>query len=135
VHLPLSLDKYVTPYAPADEVNDTWRIAACILETSPAALHIWLGWGGHAKTRAPNEEWLLLGYDVCDETLVSGLTNCGYGSDDAPVYRREWANKINDWHLFDSAEAACLFAVASDRRVVEHAPFYVYCVYRVVDLV
>ena len=72
--------------------------------------------------------WLLLGYDVADEGLLSGLSNCGYD----PVYdglesiRARWGPHLNVFHLFNDHSEAYEFKQFSDRRVEEHAPFYVY---------
>ena len=35
-----------------------------------------------------------------------------------------------EWHLFGNPEDATAFAVVTARRVPEHAPFFVYGIYR-----
>jgi hypothetical protein len=75
----------------------------------------------------------LLGYDVCDEWGLSGLSNCGLepGREDVAALRAKWGPLLNRAHLFDSRDAAAAFAHASDARVEEHAPFFVYELWRV----
>jgi hypothetical protein len=71
-------------------------------------------------------EWTLLGYDVADPWLVSGLSNCGYSPGERTKFRPQWEDKINEYHLFDDAAVAHSFALATNQRVPEHAPFFVY---------
>jgi hypothetical protein len=71
----------------------------------------------------------LLGYDVADYFLVSGLTNCGYKPEEAASLAPVWAPLLNRWHLFDNPEDAEAFAEVTSNRVSEHAPFYVYGIY------
>ena len=80
---------------------------------------------GKMALTSPNEpapEWQLLGYDVSDEWLLSGLTNCGYSEAEIPDLRREWTPRLNDHHLFPQLEHAIAFKTLSDTRVPEHAP-------------
>jgi len=73
--------------------------------------------------------WVCLGYDVADAGLLSGLTNCGYTAAEKDALVEDWAAHLNDLHLFGTARAAHRFAEHADRRVPEHAPFYVYGLY------
>jgi len=76
----------------------------------------------------PNEaEFQFLGYDVADWGLISGVANCGFGADE-PVddYRIHWGTKLNQYHLFDDIGTAHVFTEFADRRVPEHAPFFVF---------
>jgi hypothetical protein len=76
--------------------------------------------------------WSLLGYDVSDKWLVSGLSNCGFlPGDDVQALRREWSRKLNDHHLFDRLENAMAFRELSDRRAVEHSPFFVFGIWSI----
>ncbi len=72
--------------------------------------------------------WAFLGYDVCDKWLLSGLSNCGYGTNEAEIQllRDTYASDLNEHHLFDSIELATEFRRLSDERVQEHAPFFVF---------
>jgi hypothetical protein len=72
-------------------------------------------------------EWRFLGYDVADLGGLSGLANCGFSPEleDREALQRRWGAKLNDCHLFDDLEHAREFKDFSNRRVAEHAPFYV----------
>ena len=72
-----------------------------------------------------DDEWALLGFDVVDGWLLSGLTNCGYSHDEIETLRSRWAHRLNAHHLFDNEGHATEFASLADLRVREHAPFYV----------
>lgn len=75
--------------------------------------------------------WSHLGYDVSDEGLLSGLSNCGYGDGEVSALRAEWGPDLNDHHLFRDAARALKFRTITDERVPEHAPFFVYGLYEV----
>ncbi len=72
--------------------------------------------------------WSLLGYDVCDEWGLSGLSNCGFkpGHEDVQALRDKWRPRLNRFHLFESIDHAVEFKGLSDQRCNEHAPFFVY---------
>lgn len=81
---------------------------------------------------APDSSWEFLGFDVSDGGMISGLMNCGYLDDaEIEVARREWASRVNASHLFDTVADAERFAITSNERVVEHAPFQPYGLWRV----
>ncbi len=42
-----------------------------------------------------------------------------------------WGPHLNEDHLFTDPDQACAFREASDARVREHAPFFVYGLYDV----
>jgi hypothetical protein len=73
-------------------------------------------------------EWELLGYDVSDEVLLSGLMNCGYTAEDGDL-KGQWVDKLNRYHLFDNVDDALDYARYTDGRVKEHAPFFAYGIY------
>lgn len=77
------------------------------------------------------DSWTLLGYDVADLALTSGLMNCGYDGKQVEGLRTKWGPKLNASHLFSTADAAQAFARMTDKRVPEHAPFFVYGLYLV----
>jgi hypothetical protein len=83
----------------------------------------------HAAPARASESWKFLGFDVSDYFLLSGLSNCGYTSDDQ-ARAAEFAPLLNRYHLFDSLEDAKAFQAWSDERVPEHAPFFVFALYR-----
>jgi hypothetical protein len=75
-----------------------------------------------------------LGYDISDRALLSGLSNCGYSIDDAHQLRPIWGPRLNRYHLFSQPADAVAFKELTDRRVPEHAPFYGYGLYRVLEV-
>lgn len=68
--------------------------------------------------------WRFLGFDVADPG-ISGLSNCGYAEDERHGLVQEWSPWLNQHHLFTELEKAFEFRVFSNKRVSEHAPFYV----------
>lgn len=72
------------------------------------------------------QEWQLLGFDVADSWLISGLSNCGYVDNEREEWRSRWSEKLNGFHLLADPLDAQIFAEATNRRVPEHAPFFVY---------
>lgn len=77
-----------------------------------------------------NEEWELLGYDVSDLGLLSGLSNCGYDASTRRELRERWGRTLNRYHLFADCREAHVFREATDARVPEHAPFFVFGLYQ-----
>jgi len=80
---------------------------------------------------ARNKNWEFLGYDVSDLALLSGLSNSGYEPDEIQSMRARWVKHLNRYHLFTDDAQAAEFKSLSDRRVDEHAPFFVFGLYRV----
>lgn len=74
--------------------------------------------------------WRFLGYDVADEGMVSGLSNCGYDQSEKPDCAKRFSGGLNDTGLFDALEPAREFRAEADERVKEHSPFHVYALYR-----
>lgn len=73
----------------------------------------------------PPSGWSSVGYDVADADLVSGLSNCGYSENQ----RRKLSDStaaLNEFGLFSELEQAADFRSISDRRIPEHAPFFIY---------
>lgn len=50
-----------------------------------------------------------------------------------PNFRRDWSGKLNEHHLFESPTTARAFRDASNLRVPEHAPFFVFALLRIDD--
>ncbi len=80
----------------------------------------------HPTPRECPEGTQFLGYDVADSGLISGLSNCGYSPEEGIAWAEEWRQHLNDHGLLKSLDAAVRFAKATDGRVPEHAPFYVF---------
>jgi hypothetical protein len=113
-----------------------WRIAVGWLvenagaHTGPGATPPYI-----AETRpgAAAEAWSVIGFDVADGWLTSGLTNCSYLASERAIFRRDWSGELNEHHLFESPATARAFRDASNRRVPEHAPFFVFALLRIDD--
>jgi hypothetical protein len=73
--------------------------------------------------------WTLLGYDVSDTALLSSLSNCAYSPSEARELGAQFAEQLNSYHLFNSLKSAQTFSRESNRRVPEHAPFFVFSLY------
>lgn len=86
-----------------------------------------------AAARTADAGWRHLGYDVADESLLSGLANCGYDRREAAQLRRTWAPRLNRHGLFDRHDDANAFRASCDDRVPEHKPFWVYRLFRAMD--
>jgi len=72
--------------------------------------------------------WDFLGFDVADGT-TSGLSNCGYDEHQLAGLRRVWAPRLNHHGLFRELTDALAFRWLTNKRVPEHAPFYVYALW------
>ena len=83
-----------------------------------------------AEPAQPEASWNLLGYDVADAALFSGLSDCGYTREDSERLRGSWVSALNDHHLFSAHGPAFEFVDVTNARVPEHAPFHVYSLYR-----
>ncbi len=79
-----------------------------------------------AAPERPGPEWRVLGYDVADQWLTSGLSNCGYVRNERAELQPRWASRLNAHHLFDDPADALLFVKVTNERVPQHAPFFVY---------
>lgn len=76
-----------------------------------------------------DKDWVFLGYDISDMAFLSGLSNCGYKPEEIQSLRKRWGQHINSFNLFTDPSQAFEFKKFSDKRVVEHAPFFVYGLY------
>ncbi|MGH6892518.1 MAG: hypothetical protein ACREEP_09695 [Dongiaceae bacterium] len=74
--------------------------------------------------------WQFLGYDIADAALCSALSNCGYQSSERAQIADIWAARLNEAGLMRDWAAARAFCDLSDRRIREHAPFFVLALYR-----
>ena len=72
----------------------------------------------------------LLGYDVADAAWISGLSNCGYDDEEKHRLQSLWAPQLNSFGLLKTLESATEFRDICDKRVVEHAPFWVFGISR-----
>jgi hypothetical protein len=76
------------------------------------------------------EQIEFLGFDVADAGHISGLCNCGYKPQEKSRLAKRWGKRLNKYGLLRSLSDATKFKEMSDRRVPEHAPFWVYGVSR-----
>lgn len=74
---PISADRYVSPEVEPEAPGaiEIRLLTLTTIEGDPIA----------EEVGATPEGWLLLGYDVCDESLLSGLTDCGYSPEELPA--------------------------------------------------
>lgn len=77
-----------------------------------------------------SKDWQFVGFDVADSSLCSALSNCGYFPDEQAALADAWAPKLNDAGLLVNRADADAFRALSDRRIREHAPFFVLALYR-----
>jgi len=68
-------------------------------------------------------EWEDLGFDVMDQTAISGLTNCGLGDAIRPDERRNLQDKLNENGLVIDEMQARDIVTMLDKLAPEHAPF------------
>ncbi len=113
------------------EARPYWIIAVTLcseLYEDDDELETWKLRAAHIQPAIRDEAWALLGYDVADVWLLSGLTNCGFDkmTEDVEAFRKKYVPSLNAYHLFDTLEAAKEFQILSDDRVQEHAPFFVF---------
>lgn len=76
-------------------------------------------------------KWKLLGFDVSQNNLTSGLTNESYAASEIEALKVRWSPHLNKHHLFTEEEQADAFADWADERDVGHAPYHVYAIYLV----
>lgn len=107
--------------------------AVLIMEASLRSNDYWEGVLYPYEILSPGEvpvEWLFLGYDIADQYKLSGLTNCRYDDTESATLKAAWADRLNEFGLFQTLDDAIAFKGITDRRVQEHRPFYVYQLFR-----
>ena len=86
---------------------------------------------GGTDAAEPAQGWTSLGYDVADSGQISALSDCGYQEDEMKRARASWGSDVNEWGLLSSFQSAVALKDFSNSRVPEHAPFYVYEIFRI----
>lgn len=71
--------------------------------------------------------WQLLGYDVADYELITGLFE---GEIDQNL-SLEWGKYLNEYHLFTEPQKAFEYISAANKRYPSHMPYGVYALYLV----
>lgn len=67
-----------------------------------------------------------LGYDVADAGLISAISNCGFSPQQKACLSAKFAPKLNEHGLFAELAVARNFQLDSNRRIKEHAPFFIH---------
>lgn len=120
-------------YLYQSEARPYWIIAVTLCSDlcEGEELETWKLRAANIRPAIPDKAWELLGYDVADEWLHSGLTNWGFDklTEDVEGIRKKYVPALNAYHLFDALETATEFRILSDERVREHAPFFVFGVW------
>ena len=101
-----------------------WTIALTVVGELP---------GPRVETRPAEIDpaWQRLGYDVAEAGLLSGLSNCGFVGDEMAAYRARFSARLNSHNLFVETTDAKEFRADCERRVIEHAPFFAFGIYRI----
>jgi len=118
-------DKVKVPY---------WMIGISVLlsEMTLEERHAWNERAVPTIPQVPEESWSLLGYDVSDTYFLSGLSNCGYSDgNERGRLARQYAEHLNKYHLLTTLTSATELRVFNNARVVEHAPFFIYCLFKI----
>lgn len=76
----------------------------------------------------------ILGLDLADEALVSGLSNCQLSVEELLEVRARWSSAINHVGLVSDVSAALELKLDLDRLVPEHAPFFVFRVTEILEV-
>jgi hypothetical protein len=92
-------------------------------------LEEWLYYRDIVEPVSVDAAWKFLGYDVAEETLLSGICDMGYREDDGAFARQKYAPHLNQYNLFTDREIAADFAKWSDLRDPGHGPFHLYKLY------
>jgi hypothetical protein len=112
-----------------------WYARVSNMQEDPQAVrstHLHLapsGWARPSSSIIPalrDPAWALLGYDVSDKWLTSGLSNCSTNETEMQLLRDTYASALNEHHLFEAIKPAVDFMHVSDERVRAHAPFFVF---------
>lgn len=76
-----------------------------------------------------DSQWQLLGYDVADYELCTGLFDGVISPSEAPQLRSEWQKYLNEYHLFTEPQKAFDYITVANQRYPSHMPYYVYALY------
>jgi hypothetical protein len=80
---------------------------------------------------ALDEGWRLMGYDIANPKLYSGLTDAPYHTEreDITSLQSRWARHLNERHLLTSFDEATGFLTIAEQRARRLAPFGVFGVW------
>jgi hypothetical protein len=127
--VPLSVDPMIWPSLMVDGSADYESSLAPRAEGARSAVR-----GREAEIVAvtegdeplPGDDWVLLGWDVANSRLVSGIANCEKDAEEWRPLRRRWVGELNDQGLFSDYGAADECRAEVNRLLGEYAPFSVY---------
>ncbi|MBL8234182.1 MAG: hypothetical protein JNL98_37145 [Bryobacterales bacterium] len=102
----VALELFVPPEATVLEVPSNRLYADCCPQTVPAGYD-------------------LLGYDITNASIFSGLCNCGYGEEEVDALLPVWGNRMNEHGLLATFEDALAYWDVTEARVGSHGPFFV----------
>jgi hypothetical protein len=105
-----------------------WVIAVTQVGTQ-TELEEWLYYRDVIKPSEVGDSWKFLGYDIAEETLLSGICDMGYREDEGAFARQKYAPHLNQYNLFTDREIAADFAKWSNQRDPGHGPFRLYKLY------
>jgi hypothetical protein len=78
----------------------------------------------------PPEGSILLGYDLANTGLISGLANTEYTEEEIRDLAPVWTNRLNSFGLLDTLEDAVAFRQVCDERDPGSAPCWIYALWR-----
>ncbi len=78
-----------------------------------------------------SKDWTLLGYDVADYELYSGLSDGGITDALSTQIKADWIEHLNEFHLFSNPETAIDYIDFANARNPSHRPYHVYALYLV----
>ena len=89
--------------------SEYWRNLACTYTQS---------------SRSPNHEYKFLGFDIADQSFVSGLNNCRLEEKDLAKLRNIGGPLVNSFGLLNNIREAVFLSKIYERLIPEHAPFF-----------
>lgn len=76
------------------------------------------------KTSSVTRSGNLFGFDVCDEWLTSGLTNCGIENAYHLALKDRFSKCLNRYGLFDEISIAKKYSSVIAKYIPSHVPFF-----------
>jgi hypothetical protein len=125
----ISVDDVLREHATRTDVLATVVAIGVVAEDAEEESALATATGANADL-SPQPGWVFLGFDVADGS-ISGLSDCGYDDSEALLLRPVWGPRLNEHGLFSDIAHALSFRRLTDKRVPEHAPFYVYGLWKV----
>ena len=74
--------------------------------------------------------WVFLGYDIADDGFESGLYSRGYEQNEKRLLQKTWITRFNEYGLIKDFKDVTEFKELTDKRIPEHAPFYIFGLWR-----